>query len=374
MKKADSGIIGEMNKAASNIIGKINFGELGILYALLAAWAILACVNSQFRSFDTYAAILRQASFAGICGVGMTLCIASRHFDQSIGSLVAFLGCAWTALLVAFSKPVAADPVTGAQTGGVRWYGVLASILIILAASVVCGLFNGVLVAKLRIPAFIATLGTLYVFRGSAYVVSDSSPVIINQVVTKEQYKFFNFLGTGSIAGIPFSFWVMVACAVVGTVVLRRARLGRHTLAIGNSIEASRISGINIDVTKILIFTILGLFVGIASLLNTTYLASSNPGMVQGFEFTVITTVVLGGTALAGGKGSVFNSIVSAIFLVTLTVGMNALGVSSYYQRIFQGMILLFAFSINEIRAVLDNQRVKAAARREIRRANQGEQ
>ena len=352
------------------ITGKINFRELGVFYALVASWIILFCVSDQFRHLDTYATILRQASFAGICGVGMTLCIASRHFDQSIGSMMAFLGCTFTALLSVFAKPVVTDSVTGAQTGGISWYAVAAAILIILLLGIICGLFNGVLVAKLRIPAFIATLGTLYVFRGSAYLVSNSSPVIINQIVTKQQYEFFNFLGTGSILWLPFSFWVMVLCAVAGTIILRRMKLGRDTLAIGNSIEASRISGIGVDWTKVLIFTLLGAFVGIGSLLNTTYLASSNPGMVNGFEFTVITTVVLGGTALAGGKGSVFNSIVSSLFLVTLTVGMNAIGVNPYYQRIFQGVILLFAFSINEIRAMLDSRRIKIVARRDSRLAN----
>ncbi|MDR1131987.1 MAG: hypothetical protein LBL15_06175, partial [Oscillospiraceae bacterium] len=128
-----------------------------------------------------------------------------------------------------------------------------------------------------------------------------------------------------------------------------------------------RISGINIDWTKVLIFTLLGAFVGIGSLLNTTFLASSNPGMVTGFEFTVITTVVLGGTALAGGKGSIFNSIVAAVFLVSITVGLNALQVNPYYQKLVQGVILLFAFSINEIRNSLETRRVKLRARREVR-------
>ena len=352
------------------ITGQINFRDLGIFYALIASWIILFSVSDQFRHIDTYATILRQASFAGICGVGMTLCIASRHFDQSIGSMTAFLGCTFTALLSAFAKPVVTDAATGLQAGGISWFGVLATVLIILLLGIICGLFNGILVAKLRIPAFIATLGTLYVFRGSAYLVSDSSPVIINQIVTKQQYEFFNFLGTGTVLWLPFSFWIMALCAVSGTIILRRMKLGRDTLAIGNSVEASRISGIGIDWTKVMIFTLLGAFVGIGSLLNTTYLASSNPGMVNGFEFTVITTVVLGGTALAGGKGSIFNSIAASLFLVTLTVGMNAVGVNPYYQRIFQGLILLFAFSINEIRAIWDSHRVKAIARRDSRLAN----
>ena len=350
---------------------KVNFRELGILYALVILWMILAVTTKQFRQWDTYSAILRQASFAGICGVGMTLCIASKHFDQSIGAMLAFLGCTFTALLTAFSDVPPQQTLgvfvkpDGINYMGIQWYGVLAAFVLILLLSVVCGLFNGLLVAKLRIPAFIATLGTLYIYRGYAYVVSGSSPVIINQIVTPEQYRFFNFLGTGTVLWLPFSFWVMIICAVAGTVVLRRTKLGRHALAIGNSVEASRISGIDIAWTKILIFAMLGGFVGIASILNTTFLASSNPGMVTGFEFVVITTVVLGGTSLAGGKGSVFNSIVAAVFLVSITVGMNALQVNAYYQKIVQGVILLFSFSINEIRNAIENHRVKARARRE---------
>jgi len=352
------------------ILKKIDFRELGILYALIAVWIILFCVKEQFRNFSTYVSILRQASFAGIAGVGMTLCIASKHFDQSIGSMFAFLGCTFTALLIAFGRPLpegaelVGGGAAGVQTGGIDFPGVLAAIFLTLALSVLCGLFNGVLVAKLRIPAFIVTLGTLNIFRGSAYIVSDGLPTVINAVTTKEEYQFFNFLGTGSLV-LPISFLFMVICAVAGNIILRRMKLGRDTLAIGNSVEASRISGINIDRTKLLIFALLGLFVGLMTIFNTTFLASSNPGMGRGFEFTVITTVVLGGTALAGGKASIFNTIVAAHFLVTLTVGMNALEISSYWQRIIQGIILIFAFSINTIRAKVENLRVKATARRE---------
>jgi len=350
---------------------RVNFRELGILFALLILWLFLAITTRQFRQFSTYASILRQSSFAGICGVGMTLCIASKHFDQSIGAMMAFLGCSFTAILQAFSDVPPQETLgvyvkpDGVNYLGITWYGALAAFLLVELMAIACGLFNGLLVAKLRIPAFIATLGTLYIYRGGAYVVSGSKPVIINQIVTPEQYRFFDYLGTGTFLGLPFSFWVMVLCAVCGTVLLRRMKLGRDTLAIGNSIGASRISGINIDWTKVLIFTILGGFVGIGSLLNTTFLASSNPGMVTGFEFTVITTVVLGGTALSGGKGSIFNSVTAAVFLVSVTVGMNALQISPYYQKIIQGLILLFAFSLNEIRSRIENLRVRSRARRE---------
>lgn len=333
------------------IFKKINFRELGILYALIILWVLLFATNKTFRGVDIYISILREASFSGICGVGMTLCIASKHFDQSIASMMAFLACTFTVLLSMFV------PSMGA-------FGIVLSILLVILLGVVLGAFNGFLVAKLRIPAFIATLGTLYAYRAMAFIVSGGDPYIINQIVPPNLYGFFRTLGMGAFLGLPISFWIMIVCAIIGTIILRKTSLGRHTLAIGNSVSASKISGINIDVTKILIFTMIGVFVGIATVLNSAFLGSSNPGMSTGFEFVVISTVVLGGTALSGGKGSIFNTMVAAVFLVTVTTGMNAFAIDSFAQRVVQGVILLFAFSINGIREIIEVQRVKSAARK----------
>ena len=354
-----------------SLMRKIDFRDLIIFYALIVLWALLIVFDARgFRQFSTYASIMQIASFMGICGVGMTLCIASKHFDQSIGSMSAFLGCTFVVLLQAFSDRPPQETLgivvrpDGVEYLGIPWYGILAAFLATIALGVLCGLLNGALVAKLRIPAFIATLGTLYVHRGSAYLVTGSNPVVINQVMTTDQYGIFNYLGTGKIFGVPFSFYVMIVCAAVGSIILRKMKLGRHTLAIGNSVEASRVSGVNIDRTKILIFTLLGFFVGIAAILNTCFVASANPGMFQRFEFDVITTVVLGGTMLAGGKGSIFNSIAAAMFIATLTVCMPLIGINPYYDGLVRGSILILAFSSNEIRRQVEIRRVKAAARR----------
>ena len=339
----------------AKILGKPNFREYGILYALSLLWAVLIASNATFRRGDIYISILREASFSGICGVGMTFCIASKHFDQSIASMMALLACVFTVML----------PGLASDMG---FFGISLAMLAVIALGTVLGFVNGVLVAKLRIPAFITTLGTLYVYRALAFIVSRGNPVTINQIVTPQQYELFRFIGTGRVLRLPFVFWVMVCCAAAGTVILRKTSVGRHTLAIGNSVEASRISGIDVDRTKILVFTLVGFFVGITSILNSAFLGSSNPGMSAGFEFTVISTVVLGGTALSGGKGSIFTSVVASVFLVSVTAGMNAFGLDSFAQRVVQGAILLFAFSINGIRAIIEDIRVKRAARLEASR------
>jgi len=354
------------------ILDKIDFRDLIIFYALIVLWLLLIAFGAPgFRQFTTFASIMQTASFMGICGVGMTLCIASKHFDQSIGSMSAFLGCTFVVMLRVMSDTPPQETVgvtvrpDGVEYLGISSTGILVAFLVTIALGAVCGLLNGVLVAKLRIPAFIATLGTLNVLRGSSYIVTQRSPTVINEVMTVDQYFLFNLLGTGKIFGVPISFYIMILCSVAGAVIMRKMRLGRYTLAIGNSVEASRISGINIDRTKILVFTLLGFFVSIAAILNTCFVASANPGMFRGFEFDVITTVVLGGTALSGGKGSIFNSIAAALFIATLPVCISLLGINPYYDGIIRGSILLLAFSSNEIRARIETRRVKAVARRE---------
>lgn len=328
---------------------RINWGELGILYALLILWVILIIANEKFRSFGLFNSIFREASFSGICGIGMTYCIASKHFDQSIASMMAFVSCCLTLMLGSFTQTMGA-------------FGIVVSIVLAILLATLCGFFNGLLVAKLRIPAFIATLGTLYAFRALAFIVSKGDPITLMVTMDKGLADSFCFLGYGDFLGIPVPFWIMVVCAIIGTIMLRKTKLCRDVLAIGNSVKASYISGINVDKTKILIFILVGLFTGIGTVLNTAYLGSSNPGMKTGFEFIVISTVVLGGTALAGGKGSIFTTIIAAIFIATVTTGMDAFGIDSFAQRVVQGAILLFAFSINTIRIIMENYNVRKKA------------
>jgi len=339
-----------------NLFKKLNLQELGLLYALIIGWVLLALFVPAFRRFSMFQSVLQGASFIGICGVGMTLCIASKHFDQSVGAMAAFLGCTFGVLIKTFSERPPQDIVgvtvrpDGIEYLGISWQGILAAFVITLLLGIVCGLINGTLVAKMRIPAFIATLGTLHVLRGLAYLVTDKTPFAINQMITTDQNKLFAGLGSGKFLGISWSFWVLIVCAIIGQIIFRKMKMGRDTLAIGNSVEASRISGINIDMTKIMIFTLLGLFTAVAAIMNTNYLGSVNPGMLTGFEFDVITVVVLGGTALDGGKGNIFNTIIAAIFLSTIKSSLSFIPIISVHTHgMITGALLLLAFSMDRI-------------------------
>lgn len=317
----------------------IEFGDYGILYALIIFWVLLAITNSDFRGLAFYQNICTRASLNAICGIGMTFAIISGDLDLSVASQVAVAGVVLTKILPIF--------------------GILPSIVIILLLGVLMGTFNGLLIAKLKIPAFIATLAMQMAYRALAQLIN-STPMIVED-------KVFKKIATYKIGGLlPTAFLIMVILAIVGTIILRRTKLGRNILAFGNSKEAAVISGINIPRTQIMIYMLVGLFTACSAVMIVSSLGSSNYGMQQGLEFTVISGVVLGGTALVGGKGSIFNTVVAAIFLVTIRSAMDSFGVDSYWQKVVEGVILVIAFSITEIRIQINNYMVKQKAKKKL--------
>jgi ribose/xylose/arabinose/galactoside ABC-type transport system permease subunit len=311
--------------------------ERGILIALALFWAICALTNPMFRESSTYLSILRESSFVGVAAIGMTFCIISGDFDLSVGSMLSLLGIACVAM--------------------VGHTGLLVALLGVTLLGAACGLVNGALVALLRIPAFIATLAMYFIYRALAYIVTNGQPV-------QFQEEWFTDVGNGSLAGLPTPFVFLLVLVAVGTYLLRRTRFGRHVLAIGNSRRASEISGIRIARVRMLIFTLVGAFTGIASLLISSRMWSANSGMKIGYEFDVIAAVVLGGTSLAGGKGSVVNTLFASVFFASLNTAMNMFHVDSYLQRVVIGIVLLFAFSLTGIRGYLaERMRLRREAR-----------
>lgn len=321
---------------------KIDFADMGILFALIILW-LFFIVSGKYTTFDSFMPILREASWPGICGIGMTFAIMSKHFDLSVASQVVLCACAMTFLLLS----------------GIP---VILVILMILVLGILLGVTNGFLVAKVKIPAFIVTLGMMSIYRALAQIISNGEP----NTLPKADFGDLLHIGSGKFLGFPIPFLIMVVLAILATIVLRKTAIGRHITAIGNSEEASEISGISVDKTKIVVFAIVGFFTAIAAILTTAYLSSSNYGNNIGFEFTVISSVVLGGTALAGGKGSIFTTIIAAIFIYSVRTGLQAFGVNTFWQEIIQGIILLFAFSINGIRAAMNAASVKRRARADL--------
>ena len=348
----------------------IEIGDHVIVIALLIFWALLMATNETFRNFKTYSNIIKQGSMYAVCGIGMTYVMIAGEMDMSVASIIAMLSVLFTKLLPMIAP---ANPALG----------ILATCGIILVVSTLCGTFNGLLVAKLHIPSFIATLAMQNIYRGIAQLICQdpvsianlgkqylgfstgaNKAVVIGQL--SENFSLMSIKGFSftKILGLPLFFWLMVVLAIVGTIILRRTALGRNVLAIGNSKSAARISGINVPNTQISMFAVLGLFTGVTALMMTSNQGSSNYGVPTGTEFTVISAVILGGTNPKGGKGSVFNTVVAAMFMATIPTALTMFKVPNTAHGIVNGCILIIAFSINTIRAIISELSVKSKARK----------
>jgi ribose/xylose/arabinose/galactoside ABC-type transport system permease subunit len=210
---------------------------------------------------------------------------------------------------------------------------------------------NGVFVTKLRIPAFITTLGMLFIYRSLAFIYTDNAPVYI-------QNEFWLFVGNGDVLGVPFASVLLLACYGIAFLMLRKAPFGRFVVAVGTNKNAALLSGINVDRVKISVFTLVGFFVGVASVVISANLGSANPGLMgQGYEFQVITAVVLGGTALGGGNGNLWGAFFAAMILTYLGNGLGLKQVNSYWQLVATGLVLIFAVSVNRVKYTVLGQR-----------------
>ena len=347
-------------------------GDHAIIIALVIFWVFLIITNPAFSNFSIFSTIIKQGSIFAVAGIGMTFAIASGVFDLSIASQIALSSVVFTSLL---------PRITPDAPG----LGIAITCLIVIAMGLAMGLINGLLVARLRIPAFITTLAMQLVYRGLAQLVNDS-PVPI--VTLGDEYQVFTsgsgtaatleigsfpvFVGRGfgftRIFELPLFFYIMIVLAIVGTIIMRKTGLGRNVLAIGNSREAARIAGVNVPQTQTTTFVLVGLFSSLAALMMMSHLGSSNYGVPTGTEFTVISAVVLGGTALAGGKGSILNTVIASMFIATIPTALTTFGIDNNVHGIFNGVILVIAFSINTLRSYADDALVKFKARRDLKK------
>ncbi len=311
---------------AGNFLG--NYGLFAILVIIFAFFSLI--IPEVYFTWSNVLEMVRFASFVGIGAVGMTFCIMTGNFDISVGSMLGFAG------------------VLGASISNIA--GGSIGMLVTISVATFLGFFNGIFVTKLKIPAFITTLGMLFIYRSLAYIYTNN----VNQYV---QGNIWIKIGNGSFLGLPIPIYVMVICYIIGYLLLRRSPVGRYIIAVGTNSRAAALSGINVDNIRILAFTLVGIFVGIAAVINSSMLGVANPGMMgDGWEFQVITAVVLGGTALSGGNGSLGGSFLAALILVFLKTGMSNAQVNSYWQQVATGLVLIFAVSLNKLKFWLIGQ------------------
>jgi ribose/xylose/arabinose/galactoside ABC-type transport system permease subunit len=225
-----------------------------------------------------------------------------------------------------------------AQAGIPMPVAVLAAVCI----GLVVGLFNGLMTARFEIPPFISTLGTMMICRGTALIISNG------MTVRNDLPDNYEVLGRGEILNIPYPFWIMVVFVVVSIILQRKTVLGKYAVAIGGNKTAAELSGINVTKMVFIYYSIVGVFVGFTGAIQSSRLGIGEPNIGDGFEFDVIIAVVLGGTSLAGGEGSVLGMVIGALIVGVIGNGLNLMGVLTFYQSIIKGIILVAAVLLDQ--------------------------
>jgi ribose transport system permease protein len=317
----------------------------GVLFGFLFLLAFIFVTTPTFRQVITLQNLAQQVSINGIIAVGMTFVIITAGIDLSVGSILGFVGV-MTALTLMAPKLVM-QMGTGVMP--------LACLVGLLAGTLV-GFLNGAAVAWLRMQPFIVTLATMWAVRGLAEVITDGTPIGTvdpdqalaafrnNMLQTK-----FTYLGMGYMGPVPVAAVIMLVVVILGHILLTRTIFGRHVYALGGNAEAARLSGVNVAAVRISVFTISGALAGIAAILLMSELVSGQPTAGQGYELYAIAAVVVGGTSLFGGSGSVVGSAIGALIIGVIRMGLNLHGISDFWQQIVTGSIIFLAVLLDEV-------------------------
>lgn len=309
---------------------KLLLGDQGLVVIFAIAFAVVALSVPNFMTERNMLGLLQSVVTIGIVACTMMFCLASRDFDLSVGSTVAFSGM----IAVMASNATGSIPL-----------GLIAAI----ASGAFVGLINGVVIARFHINALITTLATMQIVRGFALIVSDGRAVGINNA------DFYQ-LALSRFLGVPTPIWVMALLFIVFGFVLNRTVFGKNTLAIGGNPEASRLAGVNVITMRVWIFALQGLICAIAGILLASRITSGQPNAATGLELSVISACVLGGVSLAGGRATMSGVIVGVLIMGIAENVMNLLNIQAFYQYVVRGLILLIA-------VLLDNMRSSAVGR-----------
>ncbi len=299
--------------------------DLNILAPLLALILLLvvsSLASEYFLNTRNLTNILRQVSYTGIIAIGVTFVIIGAGIDLSVGSMVALVG-----VVLVFTINQISDPIMG----------VLLGMGAAVFAGALLGLVNGLMVTRGRITAFIATLASMSIFRSLALYFSDASEMVSTN-------SLFPEIGGGYVLGLPIPVWVFLVVAVLAHIALAHTPFGRHLCAVGSNSQVARYSGIRVQRVVLATFVIAGVCVGLSAIMLASRLNSISPSDAGVFyELDAIAAVVIGGTALAGGRGSIWGTVIGALILGIINNMLNLLGVSPYLQGLVKGGVILIA-------------------------------
>jgi ribose transport system permease protein len=294
----------------------------------------LALTTDSFFTVGNGLNVLQQICVNLCLSIGMTMIIVSGGIDLSVGSMLAFSGAvAAGALTKGFSVP-GTDLLIEFTTSG--------SILVAVAVGAGLGWFNGMAITRFKLPPFVATLGMLSVARGLTMLWTGGFP--INNLGDE-----FGYMGTGRLLGIPMPVWIAGSLVAVFVVVMKRTRFGRQVYAVGGNERAATLSGLNVNRIKSLVYTLGGALAGVAGLLVTSKLNSAQPNAGMSYELDSIAAVVIGGTSLNGGRGTIIGTVLGCLIIGVLNNGLVLLGVSAVWQQVIKGLVILVAVAVDKM-------------------------
>ena len=308
------------------------FGALIALIMFFQVWCML--IGTNFLTFENFVNILVATAVVGILALGETFVIITGGIDLSVGTVMTISMVMTAVAITSQHLPVPVGILVGVLTGGLM------------------GLANGVLIARLKIAPFIATLGILNVARGLSLVITQTRPIYFSDNPEFQSGVMGNLFGlkfSGEF-GIPNIAIIMFGAAIVAAFVLGKTVLGRYTFALGSNEEAARLSGVNVANWKMLVYVVCGLFAGLAGVLSAARLGSAQPATGFGYELSAISAVVIGGTSLSGGEGTILGTIIGAFIVYVLTYGLQFVNVAQEWQIVVTGGVLIAAVYIDNLR------------------------
>jgi ribose transport system permease protein len=301
--------------------------------ALIVLAIGFSLASPYFRTFDNFVGILLATAVNGVLGLGVTFIIITGGIDLSVGTVLTFSAVMTGVFITNWHLPIPIGILGGVLAGGLA------------------GLINGLVISRMKIPPFIATLGMLYATKGLSLVISELKPIYFNDT------PVFREMAMGSVLGkiipgfeIPNAVLILFGVAIIAHLILSRTILGRYTYALGSNEEATRLSGVNVASWKTAVYTLGGLFSGIGGVLMAARLNSAQPALGAGYELDAIAAVVIGGTSLSGGEGSILGTIIGAFIISTLTNGLRILSVPQEWQMVVTGGIVVMAVYLDILR------------------------
>ena len=310
-----------MNKTGTNNRGMLLLKKYGIVLVMLLMMLIMSFASNVFLTPDNLLNVLRQVSINGVIALSMTIVIINDGIDLSVGAIGAVAGT------------IAGSIITKSGGGAsVIFMAVVAA----LAVSSLFGVFNGFFIAYLNMPPFVVTLATMTIARGFALVYSDGRPYVLSS-------EAFRQIGQGHVLGIPVPVIILIILTAFMIVLLHYTSFGRQLYAIGGNIHTAILSGVKVKRNKIIVYTMNALFAGISGIMLASRVSSGQPSIGSGYELDAIAAVVIGGTSLSGGIGTIWGTVAGFILIGILNNALTLLNVSSYYQQICKGAIILLA-------------------------------